>query len=147
MLPELMAANAAFAAIKAAVQNGKEIVDVASKVGEYVNATEDLRRKGERKKRSPFHSGGDLEEFIHLERLKQQEEQLKQIMIWSGRPGLWSDWQRFQAEARKERLRQAEARRRRRKQTIEIVIAVIAMVALGAAGFLLFGWILFLKSL
>ena len=28
-----------------------------------------------------------------LEKIKEQEEQLKQIMIYAGRPGLWSDWQ------------------------------------------------------
>ena len=38
-----------------------------------------------------------------LEELKQKEEELKQIMIYAGRPGLWADWQKFQAEARKSR--------------------------------------------
>jgi len=52
MLAEILAANAAFAAIKTAIKNGKEIADVASQVGKYVNATEDLRRKGEKKKRA-----------------------------------------------------------------------------------------------
>ena len=85
MLAEIAAANAAFAVIKTAIQNGREIADVANKVGEYVNATEDLRKKGEKKKRA---GGGDLEEFMHLEKLRQQEEQLKEWMIWAGRPTL-----------------------------------------------------------
>ena len=49
MLAEIAAANAAFAAIKMAIKNGREIADVASQVGKYVNATEDLRKKGKRK--------------------------------------------------------------------------------------------------
>ncbi len=78
MIAELVAANAAFTAIKTAIQNGRQIADVASQVGKYVNATEDLRRKGEKKKRA---GGADLEEFMHLEKLRQQEEELKQLMI------------------------------------------------------------------
>ena len=79
MLAEILAANAAFAAIKTAIKNGKEIADVASQVGKYVNATEDLRRRGEKKRRGA--GGADLEEFMHIEKLKQQEEELKQLMI------------------------------------------------------------------
>ena len=45
MLAEIAAANAAFAVIKSAIQNGREIADVANKVGEYVDATEALRKR------------------------------------------------------------------------------------------------------
>ena len=45
-----------------------------------------------------------------LEQIREQEEQLKQIMIYAGRPGLWHDWQRFQAKARIAR-REAEIER------------------------------------
>ena len=54
MLAELAAANAAFAVIKQAVMNGKSIADVATKVSDYVNATEDLRKLGEKKKKKPL---------------------------------------------------------------------------------------------
>ena len=125
MIAELVAANAAFTAIKTAIQNGRQIADVASQVGKYVNATEDLRRKGEKKKRA---GGADLEEFMHLEKLRQQEEELKQLMIYTGRPGLWHDWIKFQAQARKDRLAAAEARRRKIEQWIEIAIIVLVCV-------------------
>ena len=145
MLAEIAAANAAFAALKMAIQNGREIADVATQVGKYVNATEDLRKKGEKKKRSA--GGADLEEFMHLEKLKQQEEELKQLMIYTGRPGLWHDWIRFQAEARKNRLAAAEARRRKIKQWTEIAIIILlcvfGLVALAA----LFSWAIFLRDL
>ena len=125
MIAELVAANAAFTAIKTAIQNGRQIADVASQVGKYVNATEDLRRKGEKKKRA---GGADLEEFMHLEKLRQQEEELKQLMIYTGRPGLWHDWIKFQALARKDRLAAAEARKRKIEQWIEIAIIVLVCV-------------------
>jgi hypothetical protein len=144
MIAELVAANAAFTAIKTAIQNGKQIADVASQVGNYVNATEDLRKKGEKKKRA---GGADLEEFMHLEKLRQQEEELKQLMIYTGRPGLWHDWQKFQAQARKDRLAAAEAQRKKIQRWIEI--GMIAMLCI--AGFFalaaLVAWALYLKGL
>ena len=143
MIAELVAANAAFAAIKTAIQNGKQIADVASQVGNYVNATEDLRRKGEKKKRA---GGADLEEFMHLEKLRQQEEELKQLMIYTGRPGLWHDWIKFQAQARKDRLAAAEARKRKIEQWIEIAIIVLVCVV-GTVGLAaLVAWAFYLKG-
>ena len=143
MLAEIAAANAAFAVIKGAIRNGKEIADVATSVGKYVNATEDLRKKGEKKKRA---GGADLEEFMHLEKLRQQEEELKQLMIYTGRPGLWHDWQKFQAQARKDRLAAAEARKRKIEQWIEIAIIVLVCVV-GTVGLAaLVAWAFYLKG-
>ena len=144
MIAELVAANAAFTAIKTAIQNGRQIADVASQVGKYVNATEDLRRKGEKKKRA---GGADLEEFMHLEKLRQQEEELKQLMIYTGRPGLWHDWIKFQAQARKDRLAAAEARKRKIEQWVEIAI-IVALCVVGLVGLAaLVAWAFYLKGL
>ena len=144
MLAEIAAANAAFAVIKSAIQNGREIADVAHKVGDYVNATEDLRKLGEKKKRK---GNTELEEFLHLEKLKQQEEELKQWMIYAGRPGLWSDWQRFQAEARKARLKAIEDRKRQIRRYVEIgtivFLFVVGLFSLAALAI----WIIYLKNL
>jgi hypothetical protein len=46
---------------------------------------------------------GDLEEFMALEQLKIQEESLREMMIYQGRAGLWTDWLKFQLEAKKKR--------------------------------------------
>ena len=104
MLAELAAANAAFAVIKTAVQNGKDIAAAGSAIANFVGAKEDLQRKASKKG-----GGSDLEEFMALEQIREQEEQLKQIMIYAGRPGLWGDWQRFQAKARIARREAEEA--------------------------------------
>lgn len=145
MLAELAAANAAFAVIKSAVMNGKSIADVATKVSDYVNATEDLRKMGEKKKRSPF-KNADLEEFMHLEKLREQEEELKQLMIYTGRPGLWGDWQRFQAEARKARIQAAEDKKRKIREIVEMggIILLAIILATVVIGF--FWWIWIMKE-
>ncbi len=146
MLAEIAAANAAFAVIKTALMNGKSIADVGSKVSDYVNATEDLRKKGEKRKRSVLSSGGELEEFMHLEKLKQQEEDLKQLMIYTGRPGLWGDWVRFQAEARKARINAAQERKRKIQHWIEITLISILCLALVSTVIGFFYWLAYVND-
>jgi hypothetical protein len=63
-----------------------------------------------------------------LEAIKEKEEELKQIMILCGRPGLWNDWQKFQAEARKARLEAEEAARKRKQQILETLVLSLACI-------------------
>lgn len=131
MLAELAAANAAFQVIKSAVQNGKEIASAGKAIANFVGAKEQLQKKAQKKG-----GGSDLEEFMALEQIREHEEQLKQIMIYAGRPGLWGDWQRFQAKARIARREAEEAAIRKRKKIFEITIItlffVLGLVIMGA---------------
>jgi len=126
MLAELAAANAAFAVIKQAISNGRELSGYAHKIGEIVNAKEELQHKVNKKKAA--HQTTDFEEFMALERVKEQEEELRQYMIYAGRPGLWADWQKFQRDARVARREAAEAAKRKRKQILEIALASILLI-------------------
>jgi hypothetical protein len=38
-----------------------------------------------------------------VEQIRKNEQELKELMIWSGRAGLWDDWVKFQAQARVQR--------------------------------------------
>jgi len=147
MLAELAAANAAFAVIKTALVNGRELTAVGKQIGDFVTAKEELQRKGNKKKRKGV-GGSDLEEFMALEKIREQEDQLKQIMIYAGRPGLWSDWQRFQAEARKSRRVQEELARRRRAELMENLGYGVAalLIIIACCGLAYFVWILKQKS-
>tara|TARA_R100000329_G_scaffold195_1_gene429 strand:- start:1612 stop:2043 length:432 start_codon:yes stop_codon:yes gene_type:complete len=127
MLAELAAANAAFAVIKQAVSNGKEIAAAGSAIAEFVGAKEKLQQKAQKKG-----GGSDLEEFMALEKIKEQEEQLKQIMIYAGRPGLWHDWQKFQAKARIARREAEQERIRKRKHHFEVAAITFLFVVLAS---------------
>lgn len=127
MLAELAAANAAFSVIKQCVQNGRELTAAAKHIGDFVAAKEELTRR-KNKKTGRGKAANDLEEFMALEKIKEQEEQLKTIMIYTGRPGLWNDWQKFLAEARKSRRVQEELAKRKREEMIEILIAGILIM-------------------
>jgi len=146
MLAELAAANAAFGIIKQAVQNGRELQEASGAIVKYVGAREELSRRAKKKKK-PGVQSSELEEFMALEKLKQQEAQLKEIMIWSGRPGLWSDWQKYQAQARKSRRVQEALARKRREEFIQ-AFAIIFGLLVGVTGVIgLVFWALFLRTL
>ena len=149
MLAELAAANAAFAVIKQTLKNGKEIVDAGDSIFKFVEAKEDLRHRGEKKKNSFWgdKGGSELEEFMALEKIREEEEWIREYMIWAGRPGLWQDWQKFQAQARKERRVQEELARRRRREIMDALglgfVSLIIVVMVAA----LFAWIAWLKGM
>ena len=100
MLAELAAANAAFAIIKQTIANGKEIYDAGNAASSYFDNKNKIQRKLRQKG-----NRSDIEEFFALEKMKEQEQELQQLMIYAGRPGLLDDWLKFQSEAKRERDR------------------------------------------
>ena len=137
MLAELAAANAAFAVIKAALKNGKELVDVGGKVSEYFDLKDKLQHGANEKAGGrPLHGRTDIEEFMALEKLRDQELQLKEEMIYAGRPGMWEDWQKFQAMMARKKREEREAAERahrammaKRQQALEIFLAALFATA------------------
>jgi len=136
MLAELAAANAAFSIIKETINNGGDILAAGQHLFGYFDNKAAIQKKAK--------EGGmksDLEEFMALEQLKKQEAELRNMMIYQGRGGMWDDWMQFQVEARKKREKaEAEARLKRQKRidalkTTGMVILLIAM--LGGVGFII----------
>ena len=119
MLAELAAANAAFSVIKSFISNGKELTGCAKHISDFVFAKEEIEKKA--KKQKSKGGGADLEEFMALEQIREKEEELKKMMIYLGRPGLWQDWQEFQAEARKSRRYQEKMAAKRQEEIMEYV--------------------------
>jgi hypothetical protein len=129
MIAEIMLANACFGAIKETIQNGGDLLSAGQKLFDYFDAKSTIQKKAR--------EGGmksDLEEFMALEKLKQQEAELKQMMIYQGRGGMWDDWQQFQVEARKKREKaEAEAKVKKMKRiealkTTGMVILLVMML-------------------
>jgi len=148
MLAELAAANAAFAVIKEAVANGKEIYEAGDAVADYFGVKAELQKKA--------HEHGyksDMQAFQAAEQLKQYESSLKQMMIWQGRPGLWDDWLAFQKqmkdsrEAAEKTEKAKKARRRRLAQDILIgtVVTIGVLSAVGIAVYILY-WLITTKG-
>ena len=133
MLAELAAANAAFGVIKSFISNGKDLASCGKQISDFVFAKEQIEKKAKKQKAKGVRTN-DLEEFMALEKIKQQEEELKQIMIYVGRPGLWQDWQKFQAEARKSRRYAEKMAQKRKEELLEIMGYSVAFIALLAFG-------------
>ena len=127
MLAELAAANAAFGIIKSFVSNGKELTGCAKQISDFVFSKEQIE-KNLKKKKAKGIGGNDLEEFMALEQIREKEEELKKMMIYLGRPGLWQDWQAFQAEARKSRRYQEKMAQKRKDELMEYIGYSIAFI-------------------
>jgi hypothetical protein len=144
MLAELAAANAAFAVIKGALANGKDLSDLGSRVFDYFDNKAKIQQKvTEKGNRS------DIEEFFALEKLNAQEVELRERMIYAGRPGMWNDWQKFQAAAARRRREAKEAeikaiklRKAKMDQLIEYLVIGVASLIL--AGLLIYGIIIYM---
>ena len=145
MLAEIAAANAAFSVIKKAIQNTGDITKAGKAIGDFVFAKDMLKKTGERKKNSIWskalgREANDLEEFMALEELKQKEEELRSMMQLYGRGGLWNDYIKFCAEARKKREYQKKEREKFIEHMKEVVLGIIILLVSigGVAGIIWF---------
>ena len=137
MLAELAAANAAFGVIKSFISNGKELASCGKQISDFVFAKEQIQKKASKQRAKG--GSGDLEEFMALEKIKEQEKELKQLMIYAGRPGLWQDWQRFQAEARKSRRYAEKMAEKQREEYLQIMGYIVGgAMFIGGVGFIIY---------
>lgn len=133
MLVELAAINAAYGVIKEVVGNGRELYDCGAYLSTFFDNKAALQRKVNA---APPDRRGQIEEFFALEKIKEQEEELRQLMQWTGRAGLWDDWLEFQAEAaraRREEAARIEREAYERRELIRHAFEVTGVVLLAGA--------------
>lgn len=126
MIAELAAANAAFGVIKEAIANGKEIYEAGEALADYFGLKSEIQKKA--------HEHGyksDLQAFLAAEQLKEQEKALKEMMIWQGRGGLWSDWLAFQQEMKQSREAAEKAEKAKKAQRKKQIINWCVGIGLG----------------
>lgn len=99
MLAELALCSAAFNTVKEFIQNGKELHQMGEGIIKYFDAKSALQKKVNKVSGDK----SDLEEFLALEQIKAQEDELRELMIYTGRAGMWQDWLKFQSEAAQRR--------------------------------------------
>jgi hypothetical protein len=135
MLAELAIANAAFSVIKEAVQNSGDIMAAGESLFKYFDTKDEIQKKA---KASGGSDRGDLEAFMALEKLKQQEDELKLMMIYQGRGGLWQDWLKFQSDAKRKREEAERQKVLKRQRFIDrikdIGMIILVVVLLGGLG-------------
>ena len=133
MLVELAAANAAFAVIKEAVNNGGDIMAAGQRLFDYFDNTSKIQKKAD--------SGNDMEAFAALEQIKNNEAELKRMMVYPGRAGLWEDWLKFKKEAKQKRDAAEKEAARKKAARIEkawlfvmwtaIIVLLVSLAIIG----------------
>ena len=139
MIAELAAFNAAFGVVKAAINNGRDIASCAKQIGDMIGAQEDLKARGEKKKNSIWYAlagkdTNDFEEFMALEKIREQRKELLSALQLYGRPGLKDDFIRFEIEARKARREAEIEAQKTREKLVEWGVGGI-LVLLGIVAF------------
>ena len=129
MLAEIAAANAAFGILRQAVSNSQDLANFGKAISAVVVGEEALKKKSERESKSIWSKiagkdANDMDSFMELEKLRENKKQLESMMRLYGRPGLYADWVKFCAEARKSK-RMAEIERKEAIARIKEIIAYI----------------------
>ena len=114
----------AIAAVKAAVSAGQELVNVTKQIGDFFDGVDELRDKHNKKKNSPFSSGDEnaMETFVQLQRAKDEEENLREIIIATRGYSAWGELIELRASMRRERKRKQEEEAKLRAERREALL-------------------------
>ena len=127
MLAEIAAANAAFGVLKTALTNGRDLYECSNVAKKYFDNKSVIAKRVASKGKS------DLDAFMALEKIKEQEEWLKVHMIYAGRPDMYSYFLKFQSERKQEREREARADALKRRNNLKLIKQFITIVGISIA--------------
>ena len=131
-------ANEAIGAIKEFAGHVSSVGEMGPQLTKLADAKEEIEKKAK---------DGDMDAFFALEKIRNQEAEIKRTFIYAGRPGLWDDYCKFIAnrkQMKENERKRAEAKRLAKKKAIKdalmygaVGVAVLGIVG-GAIAFLLF---------
>tara|TARA_Y100001970_G_scaffold293267_1_gene438932 strand:- start:280 stop:741 length:462 start_codon:yes stop_codon:yes gene_type:complete len=131
----LSVAAASFAAIKAGVTAGRELHELSKQIGTLWGAIDQARSNHSSARNSPFRGSTEeeaMETFVALQKAKDFEDQLREIVLATRGFGAWQELIKIRADI-KERKRKAEiARKLARKERLEMIGKII-LICLGVA--------------
>ena len=120
-------ANEAIGAIKEFAGHIQSVGELGPQLIKLADATEEIEKRAKE---------GDMNSFFALEKIRAQESEIKQLFIYSGRAGLWDDYQKFIAN--RKQLRENEKKREQARKLAKKK-AVKNALLYGAAGILILG--------
>ena len=123
-------ANEAIGAIKEFAGHVQSVGEMGPQLTKLAVAKEEIEKKAK---------DGDMECFFELEKIRSREAEIKQLFIYSGRPGLWTDYEKFIANRKQIRAnekKRAEAKRLAKKKAIKnaITYGAVGIFTLGLVG-------------
>jgi len=143
-LTAIKVANEAIGAIKQFAGHVSSVGELGSHLTKLADAKEEIQKQADE---------GDMQAFMALEDIKRHEAEVKNMFIYSGRPGLWTDYQKFIAnrkqlrENERKRIAQAKARKKRivKEWITGIAVTLGALSAVGIAAYVLY-WLIKTKG-
>jgi hypothetical protein len=123
-------ANEAIGAIKEFAGHVESVGQMGSQLTKLADAKDEIEKKAQ---------AGDMDAFLALEDIHRHETEIKNMFIYSGRPGLWEDYCKFIANRKmlRERAQKRELlKKQRRKRLIKdwaigIGVTLAALSAIG----------------
>lgn len=142
------AANAAVGQLKTLIGTGSDIASMGKQLNALLTAEETLKAEGESKKKSLLsmalgRSEDSFDEFMELERIREAKKEIESAMRLFGRPGLYDDWVKWQAQERVRKKQEAEDRAKARAFIGNIIQwSIAALIIFGSAGCLVWwAWV------
>ena len=127
MLVEIAAANAAFNIIKTALINGKELHDCSAAAAQFFDNKSVIAKRVAAKGQS------DLQAFMALEKIKEQQTWLKEYMVYAGRADMHTDWLNFQSECKRNREQKQRVALLKKKNTMKLIVQFVTIIGISIA--------------
>jgi len=129
-------ATVAFNTVKKMIEAGREIEDVAGQLGQWFSAVSDFYHLEEQTKNPPLFKkithGKSVEQealdlMIQKKKIKEQEDQLRELILWTYGEGAYRDMMTYRKVIREERDRAVYRQQKARKKIIDSVIILVAI--------------------
>ena len=137
-------AGSAFSAIKSGFAAGREVETMSKDIMRWIGAIQDIKQgqEKEKKRKSRFATVEEeaLESWIIKKKAEEMEDELRQFISLQYGPSAWQQLIKLQADIRKQRQEEEEARQRKIRQNIEYAIAgflILVTAAIVVSGALL----------
>ena len=143
-------ATAAFNALKKGVEVGQDLENMAGSISKWMSCLSDVEQAEKEAKNPPIFkkiiSGKSveaqaLELFMTKKKIKEQREQLQQLISWQMGPAAWQDLIGIEVQIRKDRQRTLYAQREKRQKFVEWV-SIIVLLIVGSGAIWWFTWFL-----
>ena len=132
-----VAAQAAIKGIKAVIAMGRDVQGITGDLMKFFDAKDTIAKSAANRKPGQSVNSEAMQSVMHLHNLQRQEQELKEMLIYSGNGQIWDDL--LQERSRITRQRKADALALEKKQAaskkeieevLTYVAATIALVSL-----------------
>lgn len=144
------AAQAAVKGIQAAIKLGKDVQGIAADLGKFFEAKDAVQEAANNPKKFKSDTAQALQTVMQAKQLAEAENDLKNMLIWSGNADVWEgvllERNNIIQRRKKAEMEAAAAKAKRKKEIMELLnIAFWVSVFLSAIGLSYFFTTLFLE--